>query len=145
MISQLNSLFESEFSSDSEFSKSIIPSNVAIAAAVTSYARIEMIKYKINYDIYYTDTDSIFTSDDLTNLELGNEIGLMKDELKGNKINEAYFLGIKQYGYKYFDNNKLIEKSVFAGVSRDSLTFNDVKNIFNGKVLEINNNKRLII
>lgn len=54
-------------------------SNVAIAAAVTSYAGIEMIKYKINYNIFYTDTDSVFTSDDLPGFELGNELGLIKD------------------------------------------------------------------
>jgi hypothetical protein len=33
----------------------------------------------------------------------------MKDELKGKIIKEAYFLGVKIYGYKYYDdNNKLI-------------------------------------
>jgi hypothetical protein len=39
-----------------------VKSNVAIASAVTSYSRIEMIKYKTltDYQIYYTDTDSIF-------------------------------------------------------------------------------------
>ena len=39
-----------------------VKSNVAISAAVTAYARIERIKFKINptYKIFYTDTDSIF-------------------------------------------------------------------------------------
>ena len=39
-----------------------VKSNVAISAAVTAYARIEMMKYKVDpsYKIYYTDTDSIF-------------------------------------------------------------------------------------
>ena len=45
---------------------SYIKSNVAIASAVTSYARIEMIKIKVyclknNIKLFYTDTDSIFT------------------------------------------------------------------------------------
>lgn len=38
---------------------SLVKSNVAIAAAVTSFARIHMMKYKINslaHSIYYTDT-----------------------------------------------------------------------------------------
>ena len=41
---------------------SAIKSNVAIASAITAYARIEMMKYKTLPDInvYYTDTDSIF-------------------------------------------------------------------------------------
>jgi hypothetical protein len=30
---------------------------------------------------------------------VGKELGLMKDELDGNKIEEAYLFGIKQYGY----------------------------------------------
>lgn len=48
----------------------------------------------------------------------------MKDELNGLSIKEAYFLGIKKYGYQYYDrNDKLITISVFAGVRRDSLTF----------------------
>lgn len=39
-----------------------VKTNVAIAAAVTAYAQIEMIKYKTlpGYDVYYSDTDSIF-------------------------------------------------------------------------------------
>ena len=38
-----------------------IMSNVALASAVTSYARIHMIPFKIDLDTLYTDTDSIFT------------------------------------------------------------------------------------
>lgn len=35
----------------------------------------------------------------------------MKDELDGKFITEAYFLVIKQYGYKYLDvNNNIIER-----------------------------------
>ena len=48
----------------------------------------------------------------------------MKDELNGNVIGEAYFLGNKQYGYYYYDkNNNYVGKSVFAGIPRNSLTF----------------------
>lgn len=32
-------------------------------------------------------------------------MGLMKNELDGKFIIEGYFLGIKQYGYKYLNNN----------------------------------------
>jgi|ERR1700733_695545 len=42
--------------------QSLIKSNVAIAAAVTSYSRIHMIPFKIDPNTIYTDTDSIFTS-----------------------------------------------------------------------------------
>jgi hypothetical protein len=142
IIAKLNSLFETEFSSNSEYNKGPIPSNVSIAAAVTSYARIHMIKYKLKYDIFYTDTDSIFTSDKLPDFELGSDLGLMKDELKGKVISEAYFLGIKQYGYYYYDENKKKEKSVFAGITRDSISFKEIESIFRGQVLEQTNEKR---
>jgi hypothetical protein len=116
-----------------------IKSNVAIASAITSYSRILMIPYKLDDSIAYTDTDSIFTVKKLNIEEIGDGLGLMKDELKGNIIEEAYFMGIKQYGYYYYDkydNNKKIEKSVFAGVARDSLKFNEIEEIFNGKTIE---------
>lgn len=70
---------------------------------------------------------------------IGNDLGLMKDELKGNVIKEAYFFCIKQYGYYYYDknnDNKKITKSVFQGVKKDSLTFNEIKDIYNNKTIE---------
>nr|YP_004376378.1 hyp16 [Moniliophthora roreri]ADO51599.1 hyp16 [Moniliophthora roreri] len=113
-----------------------VKSNVALASAVTSYARIHMMKYKINNNIYYTDTDSIFIDKPLPNNEIGKDLGLMKDELEGNIIEEAYFFGIKQYGYYYFNKkNEKVEKSVFAGIKRDSLTFKEIELIFNNVVL----------
>jgi hypothetical protein len=57
----------------------IIKSNVAISAAVTAYAQIEMMKYKalLPDNIYYTDTDSIFLDIPLSNEMVGNELGQM--------------------------------------------------------------------
>jgi hypothetical protein len=87
-----------------DIDESFIKSNVAIASAVTSYARIEMIKLKSyclnnKIKIYYIDTDSIFIDKPLPNKMVGEDIGLLKDEMKGIIINEAFFLGIKQYGF----------------------------------------------
>ena len=60
----------------------------------------------------------------------------MKDELEGDIIKEGYFLGIKRYGFYYKDKSgNKIEKSVFAGIKRNSLTFNEIKSIFNGSIL----------
>ena len=78
---------------------------------------------------------------------VGNELGQFKNELDNksinNKIDKAYFLGIKQYGYIYEDlNNKIIDKSVIAGVKRYSISFSDIKKIFNGKTIEIITDKR---
>jgi hypothetical protein len=127
LIKELNIYFENSIVN----SFVDVKSNVAIAAAVTSYARIHMIPFKIRDGVCYTDTDSIFTTEKL-NL-VGNEIGLMKDELDGNIIQEAYFLDIKKYGYWFKDtSNVIIEKSVFAGVTRNILAFKEIIDIFNG-------------
>jgi hypothetical protein len=132
IIEKLNNFFETNF-----INKFVtIKNNVAIASAVTSYSRIHMIPYKIDDNVLYTDTDSIFTTKKLSdNLIDNNKLGYMKDELQGKVIKEAYFLGIKQYGYYYKDNNEIIEKSVFAGVTRNSLTFNEIKQIHNNKTI----------
>jgi len=120
-----------------------IKSNVAIAAAVTAYARIHMIPFKIDPNTLYTDTDSIFTLSELDPELVGDELGKMKDELKGGVIKEALFLGPKKYGYYIFDKeNVQHDFSVFSGVSRNSLTFEEVKNISNGKVITKNVSNR---
>jgi len=111
-----------------------IKSNVAIAAAVTAYARIEMIELKmllvkLGINLYYTDTDSIFIDKEIPKNLIGSELGQLKDELKGGYIKKAYFLGIKKYGY--IDNSDQIH-SVFSGVERNSLTWNEIELISKG-------------
>jgi len=120
-----------------------IKTNVAIASATTAYARMQMMDLKLDEEVYYSDTDSIITSRELPPEFIGPELGQLKDELNGKFIKEAYFIGIKEFGYTYEDAGKLIEKSVFAGVKRDSLTFNDIKKIFNGEVLKVTSKERL--
>lgn len=112
---ELNLILEKDIKPDSR----IINTNVSIASAVTAYARVHMSQYKNkdNIDLYYTDTDSIFTGGPLPPSLISKELGFMKDELNGSVINEAYFLGIKQYGYTYsnvhaLDTTGIIEKSV---------------------------------
>lgn len=55
-----------------------------------------MISFKIGGTCRYSDTDSVFTSQKLEDKFIGFELGLMKDELNGLSIKEAYFLGIKK-------------------------------------------------
>jgi hypothetical protein len=138
LLEQLNN----EFHFIKDFTNPIM-SNVALAAAVTAYARIEMIPYKINPNTLYTDTDSAFISESINSNLIGTDLGLMKDELNGNTINEAYFVGPKKYGY-YLINELGIKKeySVFSGVPRNSLTFNEVKDIFEGKIITKTINNR---
>jgi hypothetical protein len=66
-------------------------SNVAIASAVTAYARIHLHSFieKLEGELYYVDTDSIVCDKPLDSHLIGNEIGLMKDELKGVTAKEG--------------------------------------------------------
>jgi len=131
IVNQLNIRLNSDFKSF----QSPVLSNVAIASAVTAYARIHMIPFKLNTDCYYTDTDSIFTKTKLNPEQIGNDLGLMKDELDGKLVKEAYFLGIKQYGYSFIENrcaSETVNKSVFAGVTRNSLSLMEIKQLHLG-------------
>ena len=132
ILIQLNSYFKTDFTN---FNLKV-QSNVAIASAVTAYARIIMMPFKKNYNVWYSDTDSIIIDTPLDPKFIGNELGQMKDELNGCVIEKAYFLGIKQYGYKYKDkNNNIVEKSTFAGVTKNSISFNEIEDIHNGKTI----------
>jgi hypothetical protein len=140
ILKNLNKIFETDlntsYSKTSKHLNKSIKSNVAIAAAITAYARIHMMQFKLDNGVVYSDTDSIFTTNKIESNLIGSELGLMKDEMNGLIIKEGLFLGIKQYSYWYLDSKeKRIEKSVFAGVKRNSLTFVEVKNLFNGKTL----------
>ena len=77
---------------DSKSKLTPIQSNVAIAAAITSYARIHMIPFKIDPHTIYTDTDSVMTKkkrlyDDM----IGKGLGMMKDELMGGLLKNFIF------------------------------------------------------
>ena len=70
--------------------------NIAIASAVTSYARVYMSKFKNRKDInlFYSDTDSLFTDSELPEEVIGNNIGQFKLE---NIFKEIIFLGPCRY------------------------------------------------
>jgi hypothetical protein len=70
-----------------------IMSNVAIASAVTAYARMVMIPFKIDPNTLYTDTDSIFTLIPLDPKLIGDQLGQMKDVMKAI-INNNWFIFI---------------------------------------------------
>lgn len=64
--------------------------NIAFASAITAYARIEMTKFKNNpeFNLYYSDTDSIYVDKPLHPVYVGKEIGELKLE---NKFKEVVF------------------------------------------------------
>ena len=106
-------------------SKPSTNTNVAIAAAVTAYGRIIIHTYKIipGNEVYYSDTDSVFLSKPLDNHYVSSALGAMKDELSGGLITKAIFLGAKQYGFEASDSSTVQHRSVFAGIERDSLSY----------------------
>jgi hypothetical protein len=92
MSCNLNFDFKNEIKTDTNLDLIIsfrnVKSHVGIAAAVTSYARIEMLELKmllnkLGIKLYYTDTDSLFVDKELPTYLIGNELGQLKDELKG--------------------------------------------------------------
>ena len=71
--------------------------NIAIASAISSYARIHMSQFKNNpeYKLFYTDTDSAYVNKPLPqNLVSDNELGKMKLEFVAEK---GIFLAPKVY------------------------------------------------
>ena len=69
-----------------------------------------MIPFILHTGTVYTDTDSIFTEDELPSHLTSKELGYMKDELDGQYIEEGYFLDIKKYGYYYYDKSYFLCK-----------------------------------
>ena len=89
--------------------------NVYIACFTTSHARL-MLYNKLDYlneKVLYFDTDSIIYADDGTkNIETGDMLGNMTDELSGKGITNFVSTGPKSYSFKYGDDD---EKSAIKG------------------------------
>ena len=89
--------------------------NVYIACFTTSHARL-MLYNKLDYlneKVLYFDTDSIIYADDGTkNIETGDMLGDMTDELSGEGITNFVSTGPKSYSFKYGDDD---EKSAIKG------------------------------
>jgi len=72
--------------------------NIAVASAITAYARIHMSQFKnnSNYKLFYSDTDSIYINKPLDDSFISNTVlGKMKLE---NIIKKGIFLAPKVYG-----------------------------------------------
>ena len=91
--------------------------------------KLKLLLNSLNIKLFYTDTDSAFVDAELPSYLIGDDLGQLKDELKGGYIKKAYFLGIKKYGYL---DEKDQTHSVFTGIERNSLTWNEIEQISNG-------------
>lgn len=101
--------------------------NIAVASAVTAYARIHMSQFKNNpdYNLYYSDTDSIYIDKPLPdNLISDTELGKLKLE---NIAKRAIFLGPKFYALD-LEKGDLIVK--VKGLTKSvPLTFEDLETL----------------
>ena len=89
--------------------------NIYIACFTTSHARL-MLYNKLDYlndkvlyyiIVLYFDTDSIIYTDDGTkNIETGNMLGDMTNEISGKGISSFASTGPKSYSFKYGDNEQ---------------------------------------
>jgi hypothetical protein len=101
--------------------------SIPIAAAITAYSRIHMSQFKNNpkINLYYTDTDSIYTDSEMDNYLIDNQIlGKLKLE---HVCKKAIFLGPKLYCL-LTDSNEFIHK--IKGLKHEvELTRNEFENL----------------
>lgn len=109
--------------------------SVAIASAITSYARVYMNKVKLDIldkggKLFYTDTDSIVTDIKLDDNLVGNNIGQFK---LVHIIDEGYFISNKSYALKTTDGKTVIK---CKGFLNRSLNFESFIEVYKGNVVE---------
>jgi hypothetical protein len=101
--------------------------SIAIASAITAYARIHMTQFKNNPDfiLYYTDTDSAYVDKPLPqHMKSSTILGKMKLE---NILDKAIFLAPKVYYLETVDG-KVIYKA--KGLKHEvEITKNDFENL----------------
>jgi hypothetical protein len=109
-------------------------SNRAIASAITGYSRIRIHQFKnICGDVFYSDTDSIITSNKIPEIYLNKDLGFMKDECKGISISEGVFISPKLYGLRLATGEEIIRS---RGVSKGELKFDDLMRIHKGEIMK---------
>jgi DNA polymerase type B, organellar and viral len=103
--------------------------SIATASAITSYARIHMSQFKNNHKInlYYTDTDSIYTDSDIDESFIDEKtLGKLKLE---NTCKKAIFLSPKVYCLQ-LESGELIYK--VKGLKHEiELTMTDFEHLLN--------------
>jgi len=117
--------------------------NVAIAAAITAYARILIndYKYHINNlggEVAYSDTDSLVCNRDLSDdLVSGTKLGLMKLEREPTK---GIFIAPKLY-YQEYTKNGAVETYIKNKGYSLSLTRADFERLYNGETITLTQTK----
>ena len=114
-------------------------SNVAISSAITACGRAYMSQFfnSPNHPIFYTDTDSAFTTTPFPDHLVGNNLGQLALE---NKFSKFITLGPKFYGGITTEGKEIVK---IKGFSRESLpSYTELEILLeNGKHLMSNNKK----
>jgi hypothetical protein len=102
--------------------------NVAVASAITAYARIHMSQFKNNpdYKLYYSDTDSAVTNKPLPDHMIGTGLGQLKLE---HIITKAVFLAPKVYALITEDGKEIIKVKGLTNDVISKLTFKDLESL----------------
>lgn len=122
-----------DVSSLNESEKTFTDVSIAIASAVTSYARINISKTKLDIlkkGLFYSDTDSIVTNIPLDDRLVGNALGQYKLEYT---IQKAYFISSKTYCLILKCGTPIIKAK---GVNNHKLDEIDFISIYKGKNVE---------
>jgi len=127
-----NSFFMLEYFPDDNLN--FIGGCIKISSYIAALARIQLMRGIINVgmeNVFYFDTDSIFTQKPLHEKYVGNALGNWKCE--HNDIIEAYFFNPKVYGFKTM-KNEIIMKC--KGIQQEKLNWDMYKNLdVNGKIV----------
>jgi len=138
----INSLNDNKLKKEFNLSLKKEKSNVAIASAITSKARIKLHKaqkdvIKNGGRLLYSDTDSIFAAYK-TNVDNQIHGSIFWDCSKDDtKIKKAFFANPKTYGLIYYNNKEIVK---MKGYNQKNLSYLEAKEKFyNDDMLEINN------
>ena len=110
-------------------------SNIALAAAIASKARIKLYEAQMEVlsnkgRLLYSDTDSIFASFDkensVENRYLGKHV-FFDTSKKSTYIQDAIFISSKTYAIKFHDNTELVK---IKGINIRDIPFYDLKDKF---------------
>jgi hypothetical protein len=90
--------------------------NIAIASTITAAARVHMSQFKNNpnFNLYYSDTDSIVIDQPLSNKFIGKELGQLKLE---HTISKGVFIAPKVYGLVDINGDETIKVKGLTNVN----------------------------
>ena len=100
--------------------------NIAIASTITAGARVYMSTFKNNpdFNLYYSDTDSIVIDRQLDDKLIGTHLGQVKLE---HVINKAVFLAPKVYGFIDTEGNEVIKIKGVTDEITSNIHINDLE------------------